>query len=114
MGWFRFPLCAQFGHFLGDYYDGSRVLVDSVSSATAQRSVAVSSAPTASPTLYGYAPSQASLTVAEFDASLKEQYWALDPDNGVAEPVTAVFKDAANPDAYPRQFPHFFSEKAWK
>jgi hypothetical protein len=93
---------------IGWSYDGSRILVDSVSSATALRAVRVDPSDGTSDAEFGYAPSQASLTGAEFETSLKEQYWSLNPNTGSAEPVTGVFKPSANQNSYPRQFLHFF------
>lgn len=77
--------------------DGNRILVDSVSSDTARRAIYVDPSDGDSRAEFGYAPSQASLTGAQFEASLKEQYWALDPHSGLAEPVSA----------YPAQYLHY-------
>lgn len=100
---------------IGWSYDGSRILVDSVSSPTALRAVRVDPSDGTANAGFGYAPSQASLTVPEFNASIKEQYWALASNTGLAEPVTAVLlpiKAGIGPDwffyADSGQSLHFF------
>jgi hypothetical protein len=57
---------------IGWSYDGSRILVDSISSPTARRYVQVEPSDGTANAGFGYAPSQAHLTVAEFSASVKE------------------------------------------
>ena len=90
-------------------YDGSRVLVDSVSSAMARRNVWVDPASMEPEASLGYDPSRAPITEAALLASMKEQYWALDPDNGLAEPIAAVLMpNVADVEPYPRQFLHFY------
>jgi len=73
----------------------------SVSSPTAQRYVQVEPSDGTANAGFGYAPSQAHLTIAAFNASMKEQYWELDPSTGLAESVTAVLlpiKPGIGPD----------------
>jgi hypothetical protein len=100
---------------IGWSYDGSRILVDSESSVTARRVVYVRPSDGDAQAEFDYAPSQASLTGAEFSASLKEQYWALDPKTGLAESVTAdllPIKTGTGSAWYPYEYAgqplHFF------